>query len=233
MAVKQRAMAVEDKEERRQAILDAVEKLYLMQPERMPNVAEVAEAAGLAKGTVYLYFPTKEEMLLALHERHVASFFAQLMKKLAGPGPLDFDDIFPVTREHLIRAPGYLSLTSRCFGMMDRETPIESALAFKARVAQILAHAGSALEKHFPALGAGGGVLILLHSYGLIVGLWQLLHPNERFGKAMERPELKLLKRDYESEIERALRALWFGTTALKAQADMAPRLKAVKGKKR
>jgi AcrR family transcriptional regulator len=42
----------------------------------MANVAEVAEAAGLGKGTVYLYFPSKEEMLLALHERHVTKFFA-------------------------------------------------------------------------------------------------------------------------------------------------------------
>ena len=27
---------------------------------------------------------------------------------------------------------------------------------------------------------------LLLHSYGLIVGLWQLLHPNDRFGKAIK-----------------------------------------------
>jgi AcrR family transcriptional regulator len=213
----QRAIAVEDKEERRQVLLDAVEALYLKHPDRMPSVAEVAEAAGLAKGTVYLYFPTKEEMLLALHEQHVAHFFTELMKKLAGPGPLDFDDIFPITRDHMIRMPGYLALTSRCFGMMERETPIEPALAFKARVAQVLAHAGGALERHFPTLGPGGGVLILLHSYGLIVGLWQLLHPNERFGRAMERPELKLLRRDYEAEIEQALRALWSGTLARNA----------------
>jgi AcrR family transcriptional regulator len=221
VAVKQRAIAVADKAERRQVILDAVESLYVRHPDRMPSVSEVAEAAGLAKGTVYLYFPSKEEMLLALHERHVALFFSELMKKLAGPGPLDFDDIFPVTRDHLIRQPGYLPLTSRCFGMMDREIPIDAALEFKARVAQILAGAGAALERHFSGLGPGGGVVILLHSYGLIVGLWQLLHPNERFGKALERPQLRMLKRDYEREIENALRALWTGS------------IKAVKGKKR
>jgi AcrR family transcriptional regulator len=226
VAIQQRAYAVEDKEERRQVILDAAESLYLKHPDRIANVAEVAEAAGLAKGTVYLYFPGKEEMLLALHERHVAQFFGELMKKLAGPGPLGFDDIFPITRDHMIRVPGYLALTSRCFGMMDREIPIETALAFKARVNQILGGAGASLERHFPGLGPGGGVLILLHSYGLIVGLWQLLHPNERFGRAMERPELKLLKRDYEREIESALRALWSGTLA--ARADT----KSPKGKK-
>ena len=208
--LKQRAIGTEDKEERRQAILDAVEKLFLKHPERMASVSEVALAAGLAKGTVYLYFPGKEEMLLALHERHVAHFFRELMKKLLEPGPLDFDDIFPVTRDHLIRLPGYLELTSRCFGMMDREIPKDTALAFKTRVAKTLQDAGVHLERHF-RMPAGAGVALLLHSYGLIVGLWQLLHPNERFGRAMRRPELRLLNRNYEVEIENALRALWRG----------------------
>jgi AcrR family transcriptional regulator len=215
VGLKQRAIAVEDKEERRQAILDAAEKLFVRHPDRMANVSEVAAAAGLAKGTVYLYFPSKEEMLLALHERHVAHFFSELMKKLIEPGPIDFDDIFPVTRDHLIRLPGYLELTSRCFGMMDREIPKGTALAFKARIAQTLSLAGAQLERHF-GMPAGAGVALLLHSYGLIVGLWQLLHPNERFGIAMKRPELRLLNRDYEREIENALRALWIGWKAAK-----------------
>ena len=208
---KPRAIATEDKAERRQEILDAVEALYLRHPDRMPSVAEVATRAGVAKGTVYLYFPSKEEMLLALHELHVARFFTQLGKKLREPGPLAFDDIFPITRDHMIRVPGYLALTSRCFGMMDREIPLDTAIEFKARVARILMAAGEGLERHFKALGHGGGVLILMHSYALIVGLWQLVHPNERFGKAASRPELKLLMLDYEVEAEKALRALWAG----------------------
>jgi len=214
MAVKQRAVAVADKEERRNAILDAAEALFNEQPSRVANVAEVAETAGLAKGTVYLYFPSKEEMLLALHERHVARFFAEVMRLLDGPGTIDFDAVFEVTRKHFIRAPGCLALTSRCFGLMDREIPLETALAFKIRVAQTLAAAGTSLERHFPALSPGQGIVVFLHSYGLIVGLWQLLHPNERFGAAMNRPDLKLIKRDYERDIESALRALWSGMTA-------------------
>ena len=78
MALKQRAVAEEDKEERRNALLDAAEALFLEHPDRMASVAEVAEAAGVAKGTVYLYFPSKEEMLLSLHERQVARFFREL-----------------------------------------------------------------------------------------------------------------------------------------------------------
>ena len=212
MRTGQRAIGTEDKEERRQAILDAAQKLYVKHPDRMASVSEVAAAAHLAKGTVYLYFPSKEEMLLALHERHVAEFFARLMQRLAAKKPADFDAVFAITLRDLIRGPGYLSLTSRCFGLMDREIPADAALAFKARVAATLQAAGAGLERHFPLLPPGAGVTMLLHSYGLIVGLWQLLHPNERFGKAMDRPELRALKRDYETEIEQALRALWNGS---------------------
>lgn len=219
MRPNQRAVAVADKEERRNAILDAAEALFTEQPERMANVSEVAAAAGLAKGTVYLYFPSKEEMLLALHERQVAEFFSELGKLLQGPGPHDFDAVFAVTRDHLLRVPGYLALTSRCFGLMDREIPMETALAFKVRVGQALAASGEALERHFPALAPGDGITLLMHSYGLIVGLWQLLHPNERFGAAMNRPELRMLKRDYERDIETALRSLWTGMTGGAAAA--------------
>jgi len=214
MAFKQRAIADEDKEARRQALLDAAEALSLEHPDRVASVAEVAGAAGLAKGTVYLYFPSKEEMLLSLHERHVAKFFSALMRLLAGGRALGFAELWRVTRDNLVRAPGYLPLTSRCFGLMDRDIPADAAIAFKVRVGQALASAGAGLERHFPALGKGGGVTLLQHSYGLIVGLWQLMHPIERFGTAMERTELAMFKRDYEREIEQALRALWSGAMA-------------------
>ncbi len=215
MAVKQRAIADGDKEERRNALLDAAEALFLEHPDRMASVAEVAQAAGLAKGTVYLYFPSKEEMLLALHERHTGDFFAALMKCL-DRRRTGFDEIWATTRDNLVRRPGYLSLSSRCFGLMDRDIPTEAAIAFKIRVGQALAQAGAGLERHFPALGAGGGVTLLQHSYGLVFGLWQLMHPIERFGTAMERAELAMFRRDYERELEQALRALWAGTMGKK-----------------
>ena len=212
MALKQRAIALADKEERRHALLDAAEALFLAHPDRMASVAEVAQVAGVAKGTVYLYFPGKEEMLLSLHERHVAHFFAALVKLLDAPKAAGFDEVWSVTRATLVRAPGYLALASRCFGLMDRDVPTHAAVAFKMRVGKALAAAGAGLERHFPALRKGEGVALLQHSYGLIVGLWQLLHPLERFGTAMERAELAMFRRDYEREVEQALRALWAGT---------------------
>lgn len=232
MAVKQRAIAVEDKEERRQAILDAAEKLFVKHPQRMASVSEVAEAAGLAKGTVYLYFPGKEEMLLALHERHTAAFFARFMALMASGKPIGFDEIFEVAHAHFIAPAGRLALTSWCFAMMDREMPPEVAVAFKVRVGAVVASAGTALERHFPTLGPGNGARLLQHSLALIVGLWQFVHPNQRFARALERAGSKVIMRDYDGEIRTALYALWSGTIAPLENMDAKPRLKAAKGKR-
>lgn len=226
MVIKQRAIAVEDKEERRNAILDAVEELFLGQPERMANVSEVADSAGVAKGTVYLYFPSKEEMLLALHERHVAGFFAELIAHLDAPGEPDFDSIFAVTRKHIIRSPAYLPLTSCCFGLMDRNIPVDRALEFKVRVGQLLTAAGARLEAAFPALKPGEGAALLCNSYGLMIGMWQLLNPNKRLGPALDRPELRMFRSDYEREVELALRALWLGTLVRDSVPPPAPKTK-------
>lgn len=230
MAIKQRAIGEADKAQRRDAILDAAEALFLEHPDRMASVAEVAQAAGLAKGTVYLYFPSKEEMLLALHERHVAAFFDELTTRLERAEPVGYETVWDIARRHIVEGPGYLDLTSRCFGLMDREIPLQRALDFKVEVGRLLARAGAGLERHFPSLPPGDGVCALCNSYGLMVGLWQLMHPNQRFGAAtMQRPEMRVFHRDYAAEVDRALRALWAGILS-RAEAAPAP---ATKGKRR
>jgi DNA-binding transcriptional regulator YbjK len=58
----QRARATEDKAIRREQLLAAAALLFDARGPREITIAEVARSAGLAKGTVYLYFATKEEL---------------------------------------------------------------------------------------------------------------------------------------------------------------------------
>src|SRR5262249_14925202 len=118
MAIRQRAIHTEDKQERHHAILDAAERLFTQGPVRVANMSEVADEAGLAKGTVYLYFPSKDELLLALHERHSDDFFRALIALLARAGPVGIDQIMGLTREHIVNHPTFLPLATRCFGIV-------------------------------------------------------------------------------------------------------------------
>jgi len=213
MVIRQRAIQAEAKQERHDAILDAAERVLSRERERTASVSEVADEAGLAKGTVYLYFPSKEELLLAVHERNIDGYFGALIARLEGDRPVAIDDIIALTYRHVVEPPLFLPLAARCFGMMGQGVPPDAALAFKQRMAQRLQRAGAGLERHFPDLAAGEGVGLLRHSFALIIGLWQMSGDAAGGGCARD---LKLADPvvfgwQYAGELDRALRTLWVG----------------------
>lgn len=56
-------------EERRKDILDAALRLFAERGFNETTVSDIAAEAGMGTGTVYLYFPSKEEVLHGLHGR--------------------------------------------------------------------------------------------------------------------------------------------------------------------
>jgi AcrR family transcriptional regulator len=212
MTVRQRAIHAEHKQERHDAILDAAERLLLRSPDRVANVADVAREAGLAKGTVYLYFPGKEELLLALHERNVAAFFAALIELTEGPTPPALEAILALTHRHMLERPLFLLLASRCYGLMAQTIPVAAGIAYRTRMAGRLARAGSGLERHFPQLAPGDGILLLRDSYALIIGLWQLSVASADCAAPCPAADIASpLAFSFPDHLDRALRALWRG----------------------
>jgi len=56
---------------RRGDLLDAAERLFIQKGSAVTTVDDITRAAGVAKGTFYLYFHSKEDLLAALRERFV------------------------------------------------------------------------------------------------------------------------------------------------------------------
>jgi AcrR family transcriptional regulator len=217
MVIKQRAMHGEDKENRRGDILVAAEQLLLADLARLPSVDEVAKAAGLAKGTVYLYFGSKEELLLGVHARNSGAFFADLIACLASDTPIALVDMLEVVRRHLIVNEGYLPLAVRCFAMMDKDLPLEAVVAAKTRVSEWLNQAAEGVQRHFPELTRDEAVGLLMQSYALALGMWQLLHPVERMSERIHSvPQLRCFARPFWPEVSHAILTLWQGRLAEK-----------------
>jgi AcrR family transcriptional regulator len=211
-------MRPEDKERRREAILDAAERLLARSPSRVPSIAEVAEEAGLAKGTVYLYFTAKEEMLLALHERQVDHYFAELRAVLESEAAIVVDSFLAITHEHVSSSPIFLALAARCMGTLIHHIPAEPAIAFRHRVDERLQRAGIAMERRLPTLPAGEGARLFRRTYVLVLGLWQLstVMPEDAGpldNDARDTSSQSIL--EYRDELDRALRTLWRGTPGL------------------
>jgi TetR/AcrR family transcriptional regulator len=60
-----------EKQMRRESIIDAAEKLFFAKGIAPTTMDEIAEAAELSKGTIYIYFKSKEEIFLAIMSRSI------------------------------------------------------------------------------------------------------------------------------------------------------------------
>ena len=65
---------------RREQILDAATQVFLARGIADSTMADVAETAGIAKGTVYLYFDSKDALVTTLQSR-----YADTMAERVGP----------------------------------------------------------------------------------------------------------------------------------------------------
>jgi AcrR family transcriptional regulator len=69
---------------RREQLLDAAQRVLVDRGLRATTVADVASAAGVAKGTTYLYFASKDELLAGLRARYLAQFAAAVSATPSG-----------------------------------------------------------------------------------------------------------------------------------------------------
>ena len=69
VAINRRARSAEQKALRRQAVLEAAETYFLEVGYESFSMAQLAKKAGVVKGTLYLYFKTREELFLTLYEQ--------------------------------------------------------------------------------------------------------------------------------------------------------------------
>lgn len=84
------------KEARPAELLDAALALFVEKGFAATRSEEVARAAGVSKGTLYLYFPSKEELLKAVIQHYVANEIAAGAEEIAaldGPTPQVMEDL--------------------------------------------------------------------------------------------------------------------------------------------
>ena len=176
-----RALGDDEKQAKRQVILDAADGLFAQRHE-LANVADIALAAGLAKGTVYLYFQSKEEIYLALHLRHMERFLGALIARLDSESAFRFDELTALVSLHMLSDSNDLPLGACCTGFAAGAVSSAAAENFQTCLTAWLESAGAGLERHFPKLSRGEGARLLNHSYAFMIGLYSLMRSEQSGG---------------------------------------------------
>jgi TetR/AcrR family transcriptional regulator len=209
---KNRAISAEAKLERRGQILDAAEELVKRHGHSAISVAEVAKRAGVAKGTVYLYFETKEEVYLGLHQRWIdrkLDAFTDLLQN--NRRKIDGSTIGAAMAEVMLSEPHGLVTASTCHSLMETHIALDAAFEFKLKLAQRLGVLGHAIEQRFPHLAPGAGARLLVQAYAMTLGLWQLMDTSSRWRELDTATGLEVFNADFATELQAALIALWCG----------------------
>jgi AcrR family transcriptional regulator len=183
---RRRAIRDEDKAARRQDLLASAWGLFQQTPYDQLTAADVATALGLSKGTVFVYFPTKEALFLAVLEQQLQRLCDDLDRELAALNqPASIPAVVRVWSEIVAGRPNLLRLLAICQTILERNVDLERIVAYKRFLLARCSATGQIMERCLPVLAAGSGPDAVVKIYAMIIGAWQLAE------QALQRPEFQ------------------------------------------
>ena len=170
VAPQQRARSAAQKSDRREAILVAAEAQFRYSGFEAFSMATLARDAGVAKGTLYLYFKTREEVLLELYKRQLTNWCGRLAAALhSGMEDLEIvEAFFRTARED----PVFLQLVARLDSVIEHNVSLDQLIAAKRLMISQFAALSPALEDCL-ALDAGSVFEVLQTFAALLLGAQQ------------------------------------------------------------
>ncbi len=219
-----RAYRPEEKELRRKAILAAAAQLLGACRYQDLRMVDLARRLGMGKGTLYLYFPTKESLFLAVLKAEMGGWFQGAAQRLEAmrPGEDPGRVAASLVRELLDR-PLLPSLQAAVHGVLEQNVPREETLAFARFLQDGVNRVGASLGRAVPDLAPGRGAQFLLRFYGLVIGSQLMSGRPPSVAEALAEPGLHVFDFTFEGIFTGAvvdlLKGMLQGEPALACQA--------------
>ncbi|RKH02447.1 TetR/AcrR family transcriptional regulator [Corallococcus carmarthensis] len=209
-----RARRDEDKEARRRELLDAARALFEATSFAQVKMADVAARTGLAKGTVFLYFPTKEALFLALLDDLLTAWFAKLNGQLSEGGVWTGHQLARTVALSLVGEETFTRLLALAQTVLEQNVTVEQARAFKERVLVSMGTTAALLQQRLPFLTPQTAVQLIRHVHALMTGLRQMADIAPVAREVLTLPHMAPLRVDFTAELTAAITTLLHGLEA-------------------
>lgn len=207
-----RATTEEQKQARRAAILQVALARFADTPYAELTMDRIAREAALAKGTLYLYFKSKEELFLALCERELVHWFDDLDAALeTRRAQMSVNALVELFAASLAARPHLLRLLAILHTVLEQNVAYATALAFKTLLKTRLEKTGALLESYLRFLTPGQGAGLLVKITALVIGFEHLAEPAGVVREVLRQPELALFRVNLERELLDTLKILLMG----------------------
>jgi AcrR family transcriptional regulator len=217
--VGQRARSVQDKDLRRSHLVQAAAELFALNDFDGVTIANVARRAGVAKGTAYLYFNSKEAVFLELVQSELLDWEQGLQDALsqsAGPSCDTNANEFAATGARtLSQRPTLCRLLVLLHSVIEPRLDLPTARLFKEFLRDFVARIGVLFVRHVPQLELGSAITLILQIHALVISVTQLAHPPPVIAAVLEDdPSLQPMRIEFEPFMAQTLATLLRGTLA-------------------
>ncbi len=216
--MKLRAISDEDKTARRSAILLAALDLLDEDDYHDISVARIARRAGLAKGTIFLYFKTKEELFLQLQMREYTSWFEDVNQRLfdllGHKKKIGVSEAVKTIMTSIKKHPTMVRMAPLIHVILEHNIDYKTALDFKRFLLAEIRTTGMVIERCLPFLGTNGGSQFLVDLHVLIIGVTQISNPAPLVKQVIEKEGMNIFQVKFEHRLEELLVALLAGMKA-------------------
>lgn len=176
----------------------------------MPSVNQIIAKAGVAKGTVYLYFSSKEEIYLSLLAQYFADFTQVFLSRLMLSNRENLVDNFS---QEFIRfadeRPKAVYLASIVPLILENNISDEYLIEFKKSLLFVAQNIGNAMADVVGSEQNNEFLNRFLLSYNQFLAFWQHCNPPEHAQELMRLSGLDGLIYDFEAEFIRQMQRTW------------------------
>jgi len=200
-----RASTEEKKQERRSAIIERARAYIATRSFEEIRLGDLARELDLVKGTLYLYFPTKQDLFVSILTEDMDAWWDALVKRRSSRFP--GKDLTRNLSEHqlMIRLLASLHMT-----IEPGLTP-EGLRRVKTWFRDFALRASQDLEERYPGLD-GRGLKLLMGIYALVVGISQIAFPPRNVQTLLESDAtLEVFRVELEAFLAQSINALYAG----------------------
>lgn len=189
-----RARSDEQKTQRRHEILLVARKLFAHNAFDAISMDQVAVASSLAKGSMYVYFRTKEELFLSVLEEELQSWFEALNGALEQGEQFTAAQLADTLCNSLVNRTTFTRLLAILHTKLEHNIAQEKLLHFKQGLLLNMQRGGEHLERKALFLKPGQGLLLLLHLDALVIGLQHLADPSPAVQQVLALPHMAVFR---------------------------------------
>lgn len=209
-----RAITEQQKNERRRNVLASARRLFEQEDFQSITIAQIARKSGIAKGSVFLYFKTKEELFLCLTLEELEKWndeFDRRLEEIVHGKTAKSSDLLDLIDSTLMNNSILIRLLAMVNVILEQNIGYKQANQFKRALLERARHTGELLDKSISFFRTGDGVRFYLYLYILIIGLHQASNPAPIIKQVLQHSDFHVFNINFRSYFLEMLKYLLDG----------------------